>query len=81
MDSTLMYINKGNAHGTQGNAPTGLNFQHSRLLRYFTENLSLMKRLLILLHLKTISVNRRGEKRVGAVALASFAKITREMHQ
>ena len=32
--STLMHINEGNAHGTQGNAPTRLNFQHSILLTF-----------------------------------------------
>ena len=33
MDSTVMHINKGNAHGTEGNAPTRLNFQQSILLK------------------------------------------------
>ena len=33
MDSTVMHINKGNAHETEGNAPTRLNFQPSILLK------------------------------------------------
>ena len=33
IDSALMHINKGNAHGTQGNAPKRLNFADSILLK------------------------------------------------
>ena len=35
MDLTVMHINKGNAHGTQGNAVTGLNSQLPQVLRSF----------------------------------------------
>ena len=44
MDSTIMHFNEGNAHGTQGNAPTRLNFQHSILLTFelFSTRKSLM---------------------------------------
>ena len=33
IDSTLIHINKGKAQGTQGNAPTRLNFADSILLK------------------------------------------------
>ena len=40
MDLTVMHINKGNAHGTQGERSNPANSQHSRLLTQFRQYLS-----------------------------------------